>query len=181
MKNILGCVFIFLVFVLLNSTASGQEGMGGRSGRGNSRAMMEKNRTLVNNMYAWMNSKTLDSLQTIMSKDLVDHNPDQGQKPGLAGTIEMLKGYYVAFPDMKLTADDIVIEGNKIVVRATITGTHQGPMMGMPATGKKFSVTMLEEFIVKDGLITDRYGVFDAAGMLTQLGLMPMPADSTKK
>jgi steroid delta-isomerase-like uncharacterized protein len=182
MKLAPSCVCVCFVILLLHSQASAQEGTGsGRGGRGSFRAQMEKNRALITNMFAWYNSASYDSLKTIIAKDVVDHNPDNGEKPGLDGMIDMYRQYVAAFPDVKMTVNDMVIEGDKVTVRATVEGTNTGKMMGAPPTGKKMSVTMMEEFVIKDSMVTDRYGVFDAAAMMAQLGMLPTPSDSTKK
>ena len=75
-----------------------------------------------------------------------------------------------AFPDLHVTVEDLLAEGDKIVARQTVTGTNSGEYRGMPATGK--SVTYHEIFIARfaDGQITDLWGVVDIYSQLRQLG-----------
>lgn len=77
-----------------------------------------------------------------------------------------------AFPDIHVTVEDLIAEGDKIVTRQTVTGTNSGEYRGMPPTGK--SVTYNEIFIARfaDGQITDLWGVVDVYAQLRQLGLI---------
>jgi predicted ester cyclase len=77
-----------------------------------------------------------------------------------------------AFPDIHVTLEDLLAEGDKIVARQTVTGTNSGEYRGMPATGK--SVTYNEIFIARfaNGQITDLWGVVDVYSQLQQLGLI---------
>ncbi|MFC5823451.1 ester cyclase [Nonomuraea insulae] len=78
-----------------------------------------------------------------------------------------------AFPDIHVTVEDLIVEGDKIVTRQTVTGTNSGEYRGMPPTGK--SVTYHEIFIARfaDGQITDLWGVVDVYSQLQQLGHLP--------
>jgi steroid delta-isomerase-like uncharacterized protein len=78
----------------------------------------------------------------------------------------------VAFPDLHLTVEDIIAEGDKVVVRNTVTGTHRGEYMGLPPTGK--SVTYNEIFIFRfdNGRIAETWGVVDVFAQMKQLGVI---------
>jgi steroid delta-isomerase-like uncharacterized protein len=77
-----------------------------------------------------------------------------------------------AFPDLHLTVEDMIAEGDKVVVRNTVTGTHRGEYMGRPPTGK--SVTYNEIFIFRfvDGRIAETWGVVDVLSQMKQLGML---------
>jgi steroid delta-isomerase-like uncharacterized protein len=81
--------------------------------------------------------------------------------------------FSAAFPDMQMTMDDMVAEGDKVVARATISGTHKGEFMGIPPTAKTFEVQAIDIFEIKDGQVTAHWGVTDQAAMMQQLGLVP--------
>ena len=78
-----------------------------------------------------------------------------------------------AFPDLHITVEDLIAEGDKVVARDTVTGTHLGEYMGLPPTGK--SVTYNEIFICRfaDGRIAETWGVVDVLSQLRQLGALP--------
>ncbi|MGA8545269.1 MAG: ester cyclase [Mycobacterium sp.] len=77
-----------------------------------------------------------------------------------------------AFPDLHLTVEDMIAEGDKVVVRNTVTGTHRGEYMGLPPTGK--SVTYNEIFIFRfvNGRIAETWGVVDVLSQMKQLGVI---------
>jgi steroid delta-isomerase-like uncharacterized protein len=89
----------------------------------------------------------------------------------------LLKDVFVrlhrAFPDLHITIEDLIEEGDKVVSRNTVTGTHQGEYMGIPATGK--SVTYNEIFVVRftGGRIAETWGVVDVFSQMKQLGVIP--------
>jgi steroid delta-isomerase-like uncharacterized protein len=76
-------------------------------------------------------------------------------------------------PDLHLTIEDLIAEGDKVVSRNVVTGTHQGEYMGLPPTGK--SVTYNEIFIVRfaNGRIAETWGVVDVLSQMRQLGAIP--------
>jgi predicted ester cyclase len=83
-----------------------------------------------------------------------------------------------AFPDLHITIEDLVEEGDKVVSRQSVTGTHQGDYMGIQPTGK--SITYNEVFIVRfaDGRIAETWGVVDLLSQMRQLGVISSPRTS---
>jgi steroid delta-isomerase-like uncharacterized protein len=77
-----------------------------------------------------------------------------------------------AFPDLHVAVEDVIAEGDKVVCRNTVTGTHQGEYRGLPPTGK--SVTYNEIFIFRfaDGRIAEIWGVVDVLTQMRQLGVI---------
>ncbi len=94
----------------------------------------------------------------------------------LAATQQMSQVYATAFPDMSARAEEILVEGNKAVCRWTATATHLGDLMGIPATGKKVTLTgiCIERF--EGGKIAEHWVNMDQFGLLVQLGAIPVPA-----
>jgi len=80
-----------------------------------------------------------------------------------------------AFPDVKVTSDSLVAEGDKVVNRWTAIGTHTGELMGIPATGKRITMTGITIVRVADGKITEFWMESDQMGMMQQLGVVPAP------
>ncbi len=78
-----------------------------------------------------------------------------------------------AFPDLHITVEDVVAEGDKVVARDTVTGTHRGEYMGLPPSGK--SITYKEIFIARfvNGRIAETWGVVDVLSQMRQLGAIP--------
>jgi steroid delta-isomerase-like uncharacterized protein len=84
--------------------------------------------------------------------------------------------FHAAFPDLQVTVEDLVAEGNKVAARWNWGGTHQGEMMGIPATRKHVAATGTSIHRVAEGKIVESWFNFDALGMMRQLGVVPAPA-----
>jgi predicted ester cyclase len=83
------------------------------------------------------------------------------------------RGFYAAFPDLHHTIEDVFATSDKVAVRFVIRGTHTGDFFGLPPTGRPVTVAGNVLMHVSDGLVTKLAGVFDEAGMLRQLGVLP--------
>jgi len=78
-------------------------------------------------------------------------------------------------PDGQTTIDDIIAEGDKVAVRATMTGTHQGDFMGIPATGKPVTISGIDVTRFHEGQSVEHWGQWDMAALMQQLGVAPPP------
>jgi len=104
------------------------------------------------------------------------HDPGTPPLPsGPEGFNQLLSMYHEAFPDIHVTIEDLIAEGDKVVVRWTGGGTNTGEMMGMPPTGKAFKVTGVNTFRISGGKVVDTWVSFDTLGMMQQLGIVPTP------
>ncbi len=81
--------------------------------------------------------------------------------------------YRMAYPDTHFAVEDQVAEGDKVATRWTAVGTQQGELMGIPATGKKVTVTGMTINRIVNGMIMESWNNFDALGQLQQLGVVP--------
>ena len=89
---------------------------------------------------------------------VVDHNLQPGQEPGLAGVEQIIGLYHAVFPDLTLSCDDIVPSGDKVAVRWTATGTHEGDQLGVPATHRKVTLSGIDIVRIANGRIVERWG-----------------------
>ena len=81
--------------------------------------------------------------------------------------------YEAAFPNYELLADDLIAEGDKVVVRSTFRGTHKGDLMGIAPTGKQVTVPVILIYRIADDKIAEHWMQVDALGMMQQLGVIP--------
>jgi len=102
--------------------------------------------------------------------------------PGMGEDIHGLKDFkqYVsnlcdAFPDLHVTIDDIIVEGDKVAVRFTTTGTHKRELMGIPATNKKATWSGIEIDRFAGGKFVECWERLDTLGIMQQLGVVPTP------
>lgn len=98
---------------------------------------------------------------------------DELVSPSLAGFTRDLAIMRAAFPDARFTIEDMIAEDDKLADRYTISGTHQQPFLGIPATGKRIHLTGITIVRIADGKITERWAVTDQLGLLQQLGALP--------
>ncbi|MGW4565555.1 ester cyclase [Streptomyces sp. NPDC004561] len=114
----------------------------------------------------------LDALDEIVAPGSVDHDPASGQGPGPDGYKAMFGELRTAFPDLHLDVEHLVATDDELAFAYTITGTHLGPLMGQPATGRKVSYRGMQiSRFDRDGKLVERWGSSDELGMLRQLGL----------
>jgi steroid delta-isomerase-like uncharacterized protein len=108
----------------------------------------------------------------------VDHNAPPGLPPGVEGLKQFVVAYRAAFPDMQVSIDDLIAEGDKVVIRLTARGTNTGPLFGMPTTGKAAVVTGITIERKVNGKTVEGWNNFDQLGMLQQLGVIPTPGQT---
>jgi steroid delta-isomerase-like uncharacterized protein len=111
----------------------------------------------------------------VVRPDCVDHDAAPGQVGGPEGYCTLFAEFHAAFPDFHATPDSMVTTDDSIALAYTMTGTHQGPLMGIPATGKKMKIRGVQIFKFKDGKVIERWGSSDELGMLQQLGVQQIP------
>jgi steroid delta-isomerase-like uncharacterized protein len=93
--------------------------------------------------------------------------------PGPAHMKQLVMTLTTAFPDSRFIVDDVIAAGDKVVGRITWSGTHRGDFLGIPATGKAFTVTHIQIYRFAGGKMVEHWAVRDDLGMLRQLGLIP--------
>lgn len=137
----------------------------------------EQNKALVEQMIQEVfNEGDVDAVDVYFTADFVEHEegaPGQdGGREGLKMALPMLR---TAFPDLTVTVEDMVAEGDKVAARLTWSGTHDGDFMGMPPTGQSFSMNVMDLFRIEDGQVAEHWGVSDIMAMMSQLGMLPGP------
>lgn len=83
--------------------------------------------------------------------------------------------FEAAFPSYQLIAEDMIAEGDKVVVRGTMQGTHKGNLMGIPPTGKQVTMPVIVIYRIADGKIVEHWINADQLGLMQQLGVVPPP------
>jgi steroid delta-isomerase-like uncharacterized protein len=94
---------------------------------------------------------------------------------GRQGFREFVVMYRTAFPDLRITIDEQFAEGETVVTRWTATGTNEGELMGMPATGKQATTAGININRISGGKLVEGWGLFDQLGLLQQIGAIPTP------
>lgn len=133
----------------------------------------EENKNLITRMYEEIHNKgNLDIAGEFVTSDFVDHNPPDPNTPtGPEGVKHVFGMFRSAFPDFHATVEDMISEGDRVVTRLTMHGTHKGEFMGIPATGKEINVPVIDIIRLSRGKAVERWGVEDIMGMMQQLGV----------
>ncbi|HWQ00996.1 MAG TPA: ester cyclase [Gaiellaceae bacterium] len=127
-------------------------------------------------MYERISAHDVDGFCDLLADDFVEHETTAGLAPTKDGVRQFFTMYIAAFPDLRMDPQDVIASGDKVVARVRCTGTNTGDFMGMPATGKSVDVEAVD--IIRfgdDGFAYEHWGVFDAMGMMQQLGAIPAP------
>ncbi len=90
---------------------------------------------------------------------------------GPAGVKRLADALLPGMPDMALPIEDIVAEGEKVLVRLRVQGTHGGDLMGIPATGRPIDIAVMDLFVIRDGKLVEHWALLDNLGLLRQLGV----------
>jgi steroid delta-isomerase-like uncharacterized protein len=130
----------------------------------------ETSTTLLRDSIEAFNAGDIAKLLAVAAPDIVIHYAEMPEP--LQGRETWQQGYELvkrAFPDLKIHVDDLVAAGDKVALRLTLTGTHQGEFQGIPATGRTISYVSHEFYRVADGLVAEEWICSDMASLFSQL------------
>ena len=124
--------------------------------------------------YQLLSEGDVDGFAELLADDFVEHDEMPDLPPTKDGVLELFRMYLAAFPDLHMEPVEILPSGNKTIARVTTSGTQTGEFMGMPPSGRRVEVQMIDimEFD-HDGLVCGHWGVIDMLSMLQQLGAIP--------
>lgn len=133
----------------------------------------EANKALVQRFWEEVfNKKNLAAIDELCAANFTYHDM-AGAHQGTAVVKDYLSAYLTAFPDQHVTIEDMIAEGDRVVTRWTVRGTHQGPFMDSASTGKQVTVTGIDVTRVVNGKALEDWDTFDTLGLLRQLGVIP--------
>jgi len=144
--------------------------------------MSEENKALVRRFVEEaVNKGNLTILDELVASDYVYHGPNGPQFRGPEGYKQLVTMYRTAFPDLRMTTEDMVAEGDKVVTRFSAQGTHRGELMGIAPTGKPVAVTGIFILRFANRKFVEEWENFDTLGMMQQLGVIPAPAEQAAR
>lgn len=117
------------------------------------------------------NQGNLDAVEELFTEDYVLHDPNfPGEVRGTEGFKAYVGAFRTGLPDIQITVEDQVAEGDKVVTRWRTSGTHDGELMGVPATGKRVETSGIIISRFEDDKIAEEWSVVDVLGLMTQIG-----------
>jgi steroid delta-isomerase-like uncharacterized protein len=141
----------------------------------------EENKAVVRRWYEEINKgkeAAIAGLDELFAPDLVWHGAGLFADMDLAGMNPLITALFTGFPDLHWVVEDLIAEGDKVVVRLTVRGTHQGEFMGIPPTGKQATWTGIEISRIEEHKFVEGWDSFDNLGLLQQLGAIPQMAQT---
>jgi steroid delta-isomerase-like uncharacterized protein len=139
----------------------------------------EDNKALIRRGYEALNQRNWSVYYDMIAPDGVYHDASMTIQ-GLDGYKQFLSMYLTAFPDAQFAIEDLIAEGDTVVVRQTFRGTHQGELMGIPPTGKQVIVSAIGIVRIVNGKAVEVWENGDTLGLLQQLGVVPAPGQESK-
>jgi steroid delta-isomerase-like uncharacterized protein len=115
----------------------------------------------------------VDALDELLTDDFEEHIPAPGQATDREGAKAFIWHMLKAFPDLDFEIEHQIAENDTIAVVGTMTGTHSGEFLGVPPTGRKVNVMVMDTSRVRDGKFSDHWGLVDVPTLMAQVGMQP--------
>lgn len=134
----------------------------------------ETNKALIEALMARMNAHDIEGTCALVADGLVNHAAIEAQ--GRAGLERIARKVLAAFPDVAYRIEDVFAEGDRVVCRARMSGTHQGDLdfkkMPLKATGRRFETQQIGIYRIEDGRIAEHWALRDEVAFMRQLGVI---------
>lgn len=145
-------------------------------------SVQQQNKDITRRFYHDVFDKgDMGALERVLAPDIVEHESTPGGHPptreGIKANIQELRA---AFPDIRAEVQEELADGDRVIARVRLTGTHEGPLMDLKPTGRKVSFETIDIIRFRNGKAVEHWGVTDNAGLLMQLGALPGPATASR-
>ncbi len=138
---------------------------------------LEANKALVRRFIEEVqNQHKLTAVDEIMDPNMIDYAAQPSSLNSVEAFKKFFSGILIALPDLKAVIHNQVAEGDKVVTHKTFHGTHKGEFMGIPPTGKKVALEVIDIFRIAGGKFTEHWAVVDMMSVMQQLGVLPSPS-----
>jgi steroid delta-isomerase-like uncharacterized protein len=141
----------------------------------------EENKALVRRFVDEVQSRgNIDALDEICSPEFVNHSAPPGVPSNCEGVKQLTAMFRQAFPDSYFIVEDMMAEGDKVATRKTFHGSHQGEFMGIPPTGRRVSMRLIDIVRIAGGRVVEHWSMGDNLGMMQQLGVIPQQGENVE-
>jgi steroid delta-isomerase-like uncharacterized protein len=138
--------------------------------------MSEENKAIVRRAFEEVyTNRRPEAADEIYSADFIDHDPTapDEMRRGREGVQQQAAMYAGAFPDVQMTVEDQLADGDRVATRWSARGTHEGELMGVPASGSAVTISGITIARVAEGQIQEEWTNWDGLGLMQQIGAMP--------
>jgi steroid delta-isomerase-like uncharacterized protein len=132
----------------------------------------EQSRIVTRWVEAW-NNQDLAAARDLLTPGYRRHDPSLPDVDGPDGSADFIRSVVTGFPDVHLHVEQLIAQDGLVAARLTVRGTHQGPFMGVPATGRAVTVDVMDVYRLEGGKIAEEWAVMNTMGLLQQLGAIP--------
>jgi steroid delta-isomerase-like uncharacterized protein len=134
----------------------------------------ERNEALMRRFYEELwSSGNLEAIPELVAEDFVDHQAPAGQPRGREGIADLVVAWRAGFPNMRETVEDLIFDGDKVVGRFLMSGTHRGEFMGIAPTGRSVTMSGVDIVRIAGGKITEFWYAEQMLELMQQLGAVP--------
>lgn len=139
----------------------------------------EQNRTVVQRFYEELwNGRQINLVHELIATDCVTHQLRSGAEltgapRGPEDVKHHIREWLIGFPDLRFTVEQVICEGDMVMTRSVMEGTHTGAWLGLAPTGKQLSIRMMVIQRIENGKIAEDWVLVESLGLLQQLGLIP--------
>ena len=141
----------------------------------------EENKARFRRVYEDLfNGGNLDVAEELVASDFFNHEAPHGMARGPRGTRGLANMLRTAFPDLHFEIEELIAEGDTVAGRLSMSGTHEGPLMGVPPTGRSMRQDHMHFVRFRDGKAVEHWGVRDDLSMMQQLGVVPTLEESVE-
>ena len=130
-------------------------------------------KSLVRHFYDAVGAGNLSVIDELVADDFVDREAFPGLEPNKEGVKQFFAMLRSAFPDLNMEVREMLADDDLVSVRVIATGTHEGDFMGMSSSGRRIEVQVFDILRIRNGQVTEHWGLMDAMTMMQQLGGMP--------
>jgi steroid delta-isomerase-like uncharacterized protein len=130
-------------------------------------------KSLVRDFYDAVGAGNLSVIDELVADDFVDREEFPGLEPNKEGVKQFFAMLRSAFPDLRMEVREMLADDDLVSVRVIATGTHEGDFMGMSSSGRRIEVQVFDILRIRDGQVTEHWGLMDAMTMMQQLGGIP--------
>jgi steroid delta-isomerase-like uncharacterized protein len=136
----------------------------------------EENKDIVRRFWGVWEEGNIDLVDELLAPDYINHSPATPDQPTDPEGVKAVVGMFRSgMPDLRVVVEDMIAEGDKVAVRYTLEGTHEGELFGVPPTGQRLSIKSISIEQVSDGKIREHWRITDTLDMMQQLGVVPEP------
>jgi len=139
----------------------------------------EENKALTRRLFEeGVNQNNPSVFDELIAPDFVNHDAPPGIPRGPEGMRQLVAMFRTAFPDMRVTFEEELADGDSVIHRGYVTGTHQGDFQGIPPTAKQVKIKTIDIWRVANGKMVENWVQMDMLGMMQQLGVVPAPGQT---